>query len=218
MARMIERYRSRTRLLHWTNLFAFMLLLLTGLVLFVPPLWGVAAQGSWTRLIHRVGAVVFLAGPLIFAMVNWRATLESVKEAFNWGPDDIGWLKAAPRYYFLNDERAMPPQEHMNTGQKMWWLIVLSTGVVFGVSGGLMWFGKTTLPSGVLQWSVFAHEVAYIVVLPMFFVHIYLSVLHPLMTGVWRSMLADGQVPAEYVKSHHARWYARISGKHAGSE
>ena len=44
----------------------------------------------------------------------WRG----VKQAFTWGAEDIGWLKAAPSYYFLGDESAMPPQGSMNTGQK----------------------------------------------------------------------------------------------------
>jgi len=39
---------------------------------------------------------------------------------------------------------------------------------------------------------------------------VYLSIMHPLMrplnTGAWASM-AHGKVPAEYVKSHHAKWY-----------
>jgi cytochrome b subunit of formate dehydrogenase len=44
----------------------------------------------------------------------------------------------------------------------------------------------------------------------MFFVHVYLSVMHPLMRplskGAWASM-AYGKVPVEYVMSHHAKWY-----------
>ena len=60
----------------------------------------------------------------------------------------------------------------------------------------------------------FAHDVAFIALGAMLFVHVYLSVIHPLMrplaTGAWSSM-ARGKVSAEYAKAHHGKWYARVS-------
>lgn len=205
----VERYRRPTRVLHWIHASAFLALVITGLVLFVPGL-GILAQDSWTRLIHRIAAAIFIIIPVIYLVTNWKATWVSVKEGLTWGSDDIGWLRAAPLYYFLGDESAMPPQGHMNTGQKLWWLIVLVTGVVFVISGGLMWFGKVALPTGILNWSVFIHDVAFVMVVSMFFVHLYLSTLHPLMAGVFRSMV-DGTVSAKYAKSHHTKWYQEIA-------
>ena len=118
MAKEVERYRRPTRVLHWVHAGAFVMLFLTGLVLFLPPL-SMLAQDSWTRVIHRIVAVVFIVAPLIYIPMNWKTTLKGIKEAFTWGGADIGWLKAAPRYYMVCDEDAMPPQGHMNTGQKM---------------------------------------------------------------------------------------------------
>ncbi len=213
MEQEIERYRRPTRILHWIHAGAFVVLFLTGLILFVPPL-GILAQDSWTRVIHRIAAVVFVVAPLIYIPMNWKVTWKGVKEAFTWGKDDIGWLQAAPRYYFLSDEKAMPPQGHMNTGQKMWWFMVLVFGVVFLITGAIMWFAKTTAPAVLLQWMVFIHDVAFIATGAMLFVHIYLSVVHPLMrplrTGAWSSM-ARGKVSADYAKSHHAKWYEEVS-------
>ena len=140
--------------------------------------------------------------------------IEAVKEAFTWGKEDIGWLKAAPRYYFLSDEKDMPAQGHMNTGQKMWWVMVLIFGGVFFISGFIMWVLKAIAPPELLQWMVFVHDVAFIATGTMFFLHIYLSVIHPLMrplrTGAWSSM-ARGKVSAEYAKAHHGKWYEKIS-------
>ncbi len=213
MAQEVERYRKPTRILHWVHAGAFVALFLTGLILFIPPL-GILAQDSWTRLIHRIAAVVFVVAPLIYMPMNWKATWKGIKEAFTWGVADIGWMKAAPRYYFLSDEKVMPPQEHMNTGQKMWWFMVLVFGVVFIITGAIMWFAKTTAPAALLQWMVFIHDVAFIATGTMFFVHIYLSVAHPLMrplqTGAWSSM-ARGKVSVEYAKSHHGKWYEEIA-------
>jgi formate dehydrogenase subunit gamma len=111
MAEEVERYRKPTRVLHWVHTTAFMLLFLTGLILFIPQL-GFLAADSWTRLIHRIAAVIFAVAPLIYIPRNWKTTLKGVKEAFTWGIADLGWLKAAPKYYFLADEKAMPPQPH----------------------------------------------------------------------------------------------------------
>jgi len=209
----IERYRKPTRILHWIHAGAFVALFLTGLILFVPPL-GFLAQDSWTRVIHRVAAILFVVAPLIYIPLNWKATLRGIKDAFSWGGEDMGWMKAAPRYYFLSDEEAMPPQEHMNTGQKLWWLMVIVFGLIFAITGVIMWFAKTAAPIALLQWMVIIHDIAFITTGSMLFVHIYLSVVHPLMrplrTGAWSSM-ARGKISVDYAKSHHAKWYDRVS-------
>lgn len=209
----IERYRKPTRILHWIHAGAFVALFLTGLILFVPPL-GFLAQDSWTRVIHRVAAILFVVAPLIYIPLNWKAALRGIKGAFSWGGEDIGWMKAAPLYYFLSDEEAMPPQEHMNTGQKLWWLMVIVFGVIFAITGVIMWFAKTAAPVALLQWMVIIHDIAFITTGSMLFVHIYLSVVHPLMrplrTGAWSSM-ARGKISVDYAKSHHAKWYDRVS-------
>ncbi len=210
MTQEVERYRKPTRILHWVHASAFILLFLTGLVLFLPAPISYLAIGSYTRVIHRIAAVVFMVIPLWYLATNFKASLKSVKEAFTWGVEDIGWLEAAPRYYFLNDEKSMPPQGHMNTGQKMWWFMVLVFGVLFVITGIIMWALKTIAPSSLLQWSVFVHDVSFITTGAMLFVHIYLSVFHPLMTDAWNSM-AKGKVSAEYAKSHHAKWYEEIT-------
>lgn len=211
----VERYRKPTRILHWFHTGAFIVLFLTGLILYAPPL-AILAQDSWTRILHRIAAVIFVAGPLIYLIFNYKAALKGIAEAFRWGEEDLGWLLAAPRYYFFNDEGAMPPQGHMNTGQKMWWLMVIVFGTLFVVTGFVMWAFKTIAPAPILQWSVLLHDVAFIATGAMFFVHVYLSVVHPLMrplrTGAWSSM-ARGKVSVEYARSHHARWYASIAAK-----
>lgn len=210
----IERYRKPTRVLHWVIAVSFVALFLTGLVLFVPAL-GFLAQDSWTRVFHRIMAVIFVAAPIAYLILNWKASWKGISEAFIWGNEDLGWLRAAPRYYFLSDESSMPPQGHMNSGQKLWWLMVIVFGLVFTASGLVMWALKATAGPGVLQWMVVLHDVAFIATGSMFFVHVYLSVFHPLMAGALDSMV-KGKVTARYARSHHARWYAEaVEGEDA---
>ena len=205
----VEKYRKPIRILHWIHSGAFVLLFLTGLILFIPGL-GFLAEDSWTRVIHRIGAAIFIIIPLIYLIVNPKSTIHGLKMAFSWGSDDVGWLKAMPTYYFKGDESKMPPQGEMNTGQKLWWLVVVVFGVLFVITGLIMWFGKTSAPPALLQWMTFIHDVSFIVAGAMFFVHIYNAVFHPLFNEAWGAM-TGGKISAEYAKKHHAKWYAEIS-------
>ncbi|MFC2058693.1 formate dehydrogenase subunit gamma [Chloroflexota bacterium] len=195
----VEKYRKRTRVLHWTHTTSFILLFLTGLFIFTPGL-NVLAAGGWTRIVHRVAAGVFVVIPIIYMLLNWSSSWRSVVKAFTWNSEDIGWLKAAPRYYFLGDKSSMPPQGEMNSGQKLWLLIALVTGVVFIITGGFMWFGT------IAPWMLLIHDISFIIAGGMLFVHIYLGVFHPMMTESWRAMTA-GKISSEYAKSHHYKWY-----------
>lgn len=209
MTQEVQKYRKPIRILHWIHSGAFVLLFLTGLILFIPGL-SFLAEDSWTRIIHRIGAAIFVIIPIIYLIINPASVGRGLKLAFTWTKDDIGWLKAAPRYYFLGDEGSMPPQEEMNTGQKMWWFIVVVFGVLFVITGIIMWFAKAAAPAALLQWMVFIHDISFIVSGAMFFVHIYTGVFHPLMTDSW-SAITGGKVSTEYAKKHHAKWYAEVT-------
>jgi formate dehydrogenase subunit gamma len=205
----VVKYKTSIRVLHWIHSGAFVVLFLTGLVLFIPGL-GFLAEDSWTRLIHRIGAAIFVIAPIIYTILDPGSVARGLKQAFSWSSEDIGWLRAAPAYYFLGNEKSMPPQGSMNTGQKMWWFMVIVFGVVFVITGVIMWFAKTSAPPAVLQWMVFIHDVSFIVTGAMFFLHIYLGVLHPLMKESWKAM-ASGKISTEYAKAHHGKWYEEIS-------
>jgi formate dehydrogenase subunit gamma len=92
----------------------------------------------------------------------------------------------------------------------MWQLVVLGTGIIFLISGCLMWFFKDVLPPGVFEWSVIAHDIAFILAFLMLLVHIYLGVIHPRMTESLRSML-DGKISKTYARNHYGKWFDEIS-------
>ena len=156
-ARTVERFKKRTVWFHWVHTAAFLVLLVTGAILFLPGL-GAPATGGLTRSLHRIAALVFIAGPLVYFIINPRMSLRFIKETLTWGRDDVKWLRLAPDYYFGGDASKMIPQGHVNTGQKMWQFITLATGILFVVSGIFMWFLKDTLAPGVFQWMVIVHD------------------------------------------------------------
>ena len=73
-----------------------------------------------------------------------------------------------------------------------------------------MWFFKTIAPGALLQWMVLLHDIAFIVSGAMLFVHIYLGVIHPLMTESWGAIWR-GKISVEYAKAHHGKWYEEVS-------
>ena len=209
MTQEVEKYRKPIRILHWIHSGAFVLLFLTGLVLFIPGL-SFLAEDSWTRVIHRVGAAIFVIVPLVYLIINPRSVANGLKQAFTWTKDDIGWVKALPRYYFNGDDSTMPPQGEMNTGQKMWWFIVVVFGILFVITGVIMWFAKDAAPAGLLQWMTFIHDISFIVAGAMFFVHIYNGVVHPLFNEAWGA-ITGGKISAGYARKHHGKWYAEVT-------
>jgi len=205
----VEKYRKPIRILHWVHAFSFVILFLTGLVFFIPAL-GFLAEDGWTRLIHRIAAVIFVVAPIIYTILDPKSVGRGIKQAFTWNKEDIGWLKAAPGYYFMGDESKMPPQGSMNTGQKLWWCTVIVFGVIFVIAGGIMWFAKETASPALLQWLVLILDISFIITGTMFLLHLYLAVFHPKMTESWDAM-ASGKISVEYAKKHHGKWYNEIN-------
>jgi formate dehydrogenase subunit gamma len=210
----VERYKLSTRVLHWIVAASFLVLAITGLFLFAP--WfSAAAWWGWSGVAHRVAAAIFVLVPVLFVLFgNWSRSMGFVKEAFAWGKDDVEWFKAAPDYYFGGDPSRMPPQGHINTGQKLYWLTVLVASVILLATGVIMWFFKGIVTAEVIQWSIFLHSLAFIGLGVFFLVHFQLSALHPRMPESLGSMIW-GKVSAKYAQSHHGKWYDRTS---AGQE
>ncbi len=208
---LVERYTPSARWFHWLFAAVFLELVLSGLLIFLQ--WfGFPIVGNWIRIIHRIGAVILVAAPVMFALVDWKRAWYFVKEAFIWGMDDLRWLRAAPGYYFGGDPRMMPPQGYINTGMKLYRLAILFGGVVFVISGLIMWFLKGVVPPVVFQWSVIVHDFTFIVALCFFFLHVQLGVFHPRMDESLLSMV-DGKVSGVYAKTHHGKWYGKISNR-----
>jgi len=212
----VEKFKLRTRWLHWVVVMAAFTLALTGLFLYVPQM-GAAAQDSYTRIIHRIAAVVFVGAPVLYLLIAPAASLSWLKKVFTWGKDDLEWLEAAPDYYFGGEESKMPPQPEMNTGQKLFALVAVVCFIGFLATGILMWVYKGTISAEAFGASAFIHDVCFIAGGSMTLLHLYLGAIHPRMTESLRSMIT-GKVSTEYAKSHHGKWYAEVTGEEATEE
>lgn len=205
--RWIPRYTALERYLHWGHTVTFLLLTLTGMVLFFPFLAPMARgeAGQFIRLVHRISAVLFAAVPLSYAIIQPRRLLSTLKD-LRFSRDDLGWLKGAVPYYLLGKHVDMPPQGRWNTGEKMNAVVLTVGTLLFVLTGVLMWFGKGVLPVWVFQTAVIVHDLTMFLTVSMFIVHFYLAVAHPLM---WQSLVSMryGVISESYAREHHAKWY-----------
>jgi len=64
--------KSSRRVLHWVVAGAFLTMLITGLIIYTPTFSGLAS-GGWTRLVHRIGAVILVGAPVAYALLNRKA-------------------------------------------------------------------------------------------------------------------------------------------------
>jgi len=206
--RWIPKYSLMERVLHWGHTAAFLLLAVTGMVLFFPFLrpFAVGEAGEMVRVAHRGAAIAYGALPLVYVILEPRRTWMSVKSVFKISRYDVEWVKGMIPYYMFGKHEAMAPQDRFNTGEKANAVVIILGSVVFAITGLIMWFGKGFVPIGVYQVMVVLHDLAMIVTVSMFVVHLYLAVVHPLM---WAGLVSMryGVTSAAYAQEHHALWY-----------
>src|SRR5919206_1115521 len=134
------RHPVYTRVLHWLVAISFVLALISGFAIYSPwlyrwltPLFG---GGPRTRLLHPWFGLLFDLF-FFFQFLNWLAPMA-------WTAADRRWVKRI-REYTTHQHRVEPDDVgFFNGGQKIYfWLIVLS-GVLFLITGVFMWFDDAT--------------------------------------------------------------------------
>jgi formate dehydrogenase subunit gamma len=203
-ARTVIRYRKRTVALHWLHAAAFLILAVTGAVTFFQG--GEYSNFFFAKILHRIAAVIFIVVPVINYIVNPGSTVRFIKETFTWGRDDLKWFLAAPDYYFGGSGERMPPQGHINAGQKVWQLLIIITGVVFIGTGIALWGFRSEMALPVYKWLLLVHGAAFIIIVLMFLIHIYLGVFHPRFKESLPSMF-NGKISETYAKTHYRKWF-----------
>jgi formate dehydrogenase subunit gamma len=202
----VERFRKRTIVLHWVHTGAFLILAVTGAITL---LQGSAFSNIYiSQILHRVAAVVFIAVPVIGYFLAPRTSAGFIKETLKWGSDDVKWVVAAPDYYFGGREERMPPQGRLNAGQKLWQSIVIITGLIFVITGTVLWGFRFNLPISVYEWILFVHGIAFVIVFVMLLLHIYLALFHPRFRESFRSMI-NGRISSSYARTHYRKWYGK---------
>lgn len=199
------RHPVYTRVVHWGVAIFFILALLTGFAVYSPwlyrsltPLFG---GGPMTRLLHPWFSLAFVA---LFTLqfFNWLAPMA-------WNANDRRWMRRIKGYVGNTD--AVEPEyvEFFNAGQKLYFWAIVASAVLFLLSGIAMWFpaifGRTAVAV-----SYVVHDVAALVMLIGFIVHVYEGTAAQ--PGTFSSM-TKGTVDRRWAWTHHPAWYRRVTGR-----
>ncbi|MCZ7574334.1 MAG: formate dehydrogenase subunit gamma [Ardenticatenaceae bacterium] len=215
--RWIRRFSTVQQWWHWIFALSFILATVTGVFLYIPQFaaFTIGAAGEASRLLHRVGAAGLVLAVLIYLIFGFRDFVADMREVFaDAAPGErIRWLSGAfTRYYWGGEKGDMPDEGRYNAGQTLNYGIQVVGFIVLLVTGLVMWFGVGAVLRGLFQTSVILHDIAAIIVVGFFLLHLYLSTLHP-MTKESITGMVTGMVTEEYARTHHPRWYEEVSGE-----
>ncbi len=207
--RSVERFSGTIRAVHWSFGISFLLLLLTGFLLFVPQLKVMPYPFGSHKLfrdLHIALGVVFLYAPLLAAtLADSGAVWADVRETLRFGREEWAWLAGLVR---LGAGRRAPPARKFNAGQKLNSIFSAIIWVGFIASGLAMW--STGFFSHDQRAEAFLiHDLLVVLSLPLVLGHLYLALIHPRTRSSLVGMVT-GRVTREWAREHHGGWDPRV--------
>ena len=195
----VVRFSRAERWLHWTNATLFIVLLATGMTLYLPSLSTVVGRRVLVKDVH-VYSGLLLPVPLLVAYAGrWRDSVRRDARRFaRWSTDDRRWLLSLGR-------RGKGRLGKFNAGQKLNAIFVVGCIPLMLVTGGIMrWFDP--FPLAWRTGATFVHDWLAITLLVVVVGHVVKAIAEPI---ALRAM-ARGSVPAAHVERHHPRWWAEV--------
>jgi len=194
----VVRFAATERHLHTAHATAFMVMLFTGFVLYVPFMAQIFSDRPLMKAAHLAAAAVWLAAlAVVLVLGDRRALRRTLREIERFDDDDLLFLRG----------RAVP-QGRFNAGQKVHAIVQAALAVLFTVSGVLLWLGERDTALR-LPGTLALHDAAALLAGALVAGHVYLAITRwESLQGIWR-----GTVPESYAARHHGKWSAR---EHSG--
>jgi formate dehydrogenase subunit gamma len=192
--RYVRRFSRTERLLHWANALGFFVLLVSGLMLYLPSLEIAVGRRPLIKDVHfwsGIGWVTVLA--LIVLLGARRGLLRTVRELDTFDRDDLRWLRGK-----------RVPQGRFNAGQKINATLTAAFTVLFLVSGLLLWLGERDTRFRFAS-TVVLHDGLMYVSLILLVGHLYFALIYPATRHAMRGMTL-GTVDERWAARHHSKW------------
>src|SRR5437764_13573112 len=190
----VRRFSRTERALHWIHASAFLVLLGSGLVLYVPRLSTLVSRRPLVKDVHVYTAIAWIVLLALVVAVGGRRGLRgTLRELDLFDEDDRLWLRRVPR-----------PQGRFNAGQKLNAALTASFAVLFSVSGFLLWLGERDTRFRFAS-TIVLHDGLMYASLALLLGHLYLAVLYPATRHSLRGMTL-GSVRRDWALRHHAEW------------
>jgi len=203
--RLIHRFSSIEQIAHWCTAISFVVLGLSGLIMFfvkhvLLPITGYTLFAWLTALaknLHNFVGPFFIVSVLIFIFLFIRDNLPRVY--------DLKWF--AKSWAYLTGKEHVP-SGRFNAGEKLWfWFGVIGLSIVVAWSGLILLFPNFDQTRSVMQEAWIWHAVAAIVFIAMSLGHIYLGTVG--VEGAYQAM-RTGYVDEVWAKEHHEIWYNEV--------
>ncbi len=187
----VTRFGRTERALHWIYASAFLAMLATGLVLYLPLLAQLISARPLMKALHLAAAAAWLTALALVAILgNRRALRRTRRELERFTADDLRWLRRRPA-----------PQGRFNAGQKAHASVQAALAVLFTVSGALLWLGERNTAFR-LPGTIALHDVAMFAGAVLVAGHVAMAfATRPALDG-----MLHGTVPADWAAEHHPAW------------
>lgn len=199
----ILRFQKTEIRLHWAIAIPFLICYASSLALVFlynpDPSRPYRAIFSW---IHRVSGLCLFLLPAIVILRSrsyWKLHLSNICQAWLWTLSDLRWLARIGVASF-NKKVTLPEQGKFNAGEKLNFMMVMTTYPLFILTGVLIW-----LP-GIAFYSWMLHVTMAVVATPLMFGHIFMATINPDTRKGIHGMIS-GRVDREWARHHYAIWY-----------
>jgi formate dehydrogenase subunit gamma len=199
--RRLRRFSRTERTVHWVYAAAFVVLLVTGLCLYLPSLAELIGRRPLLKTIHVYTAVAWIAALVLIVAVGDRRSLRATMHEIDiWDRDDRDW------FTFRH-----PPQGRLNAGQKLNAIVTASFAILFAVTGALLWYGERNTRFRFAD-TILIHDWLMYVSFFLFLGHLYLSLIHPKTRHALNGM-TRGWVDEEWALQHHPKWAEELEAR-----
>jgi len=200
----VPRWSSFERTLHWLTATLFIIMAITGLSLLfgravLIPVLGSAGFGAWATVamnVHNFLGPIFMVGILLEIVLWIRHNIPNAT--------DIKWFAKGGGMFGKGHASA----GRMNGGEKLWFWIIATVGlVVVCVSGLVLDFPNLGFSREDMQLANILHAIGAIIWITVALGHIYIGTL-----GTEGSLegMTTGRVSEEWAKQHHDLWYEEV--------
>jgi formate dehydrogenase subunit gamma len=194
---MVKRFSRTERALHWSHALGFLVMLATGLILYLPFLSELIARRRLVKDIHLLAAVAWMIALAIVILAgNRRELAKTWREVETIDRDDRRWLRGG---YAL--------QGRFNAGQKLNTILTCAFAILFAVSGALLWIGEHD-HRFIFDGTGTVHDTLTLVSIILLLGHLYLAMIHPTTRHALRG-ITTGEVREDWAERHHPKWVDR---------
>jgi formate dehydrogenase subunit gamma len=192
--RYVRRFSRTERAVHWVHASAFLVLLGSGLVLYLPSLATEIGRRPLVKDVHLFTALAWAIALLaVVALGDRRGLRDTTRELDVFDADDRRWLLG--RHV---------RQGRFNAGQKLNAAFTAAFAVLLAVSGVLLWLGERDTRFR-FDSTIVLHDVVAYLSVALLAGHLYLAVIHPSTRHALRGMTV-GTVREDWAREHHAKW------------